>query len=715
MLRSLLGLVVVGLPLALGLCVLPAARAQSDSGAAVVLARLRADVKAHHDSFPLVFALGKALARSTTERSTGWRQRVEAKKYLEQAMRMRDDDPRPLLEMGMLLRKQGFRPDAVRLMRMAEGRAGTAGLVLPPEDLAEMHYQMALAYETWWEDAEHLGELNSDFSIGSCSQILWPQSAELAWGRFSSLPRANLLLYNYYCPDVFDELMANWQPLDIYEADHASMVLHFKEALRLDPMRTDAAFRLMRHLVAADSWEEYTEVVEQLARRRPDDPNVLLYLGLGYHLTGRQEGADSAFTLALERATPALRHDLLEPAQLLRSHDSVTFLALNEEKRALLGDVFWRARDPLFLTPGNERLAEHLARLAYVDVAYGTPQSGIAGRWTDRGAAWLRYGRPIQIRVVRGSGLLEFWDYGAGSPDLVFTRQRTYRWARNEDMSEEYLRNVRERVPEVYAPEYPRFVAGIPFQAAVFRDSTGGAVLEVYGGLPTEELRRATDAPQIETGVFVVTGDLWEPRAALRQTRALTDADTLLDARVPLEPGSYVVSLEAVAWNVAAQRRQRVDVRKFDSTLALSDLLLVDRFDAEDAAGDDRAALAPVVSHTSLFRTDAPIGVLWEIYGLRTDSTGVARYRIRAELANERHEIVLIQGLRALIEGRHENRVEWDVGRVPRGDGAVVEHVRLELPGLKAGSYRVFITVTDLLTGQSFTAHRPIAVTKPPP
>jgi GWxTD domain-containing protein len=677
-------------------------RAQVGTGSPTEFDRLRADVKAHPDSFPLILALGTALARSATERSDDWRLRLEARKYLEQALRMRGKDPRPLMEIGLLMRKQGMRTDALRVMNLAEGRAERAELELPPRELAEVHFQMALAYETRWEDAEHLGQINSEFTRGSCSGILWPLTA---LGPRPSSPLANLLAYNFVCPEVFDELMANWQPLDLQEADYASMVSHFREALRLDPTRTDAAFRLLRHLAAGDAWEEYSEVAEELGRRLPDDPAVLLFLGLGYHRTGKSERADSAFTLALERAAPDLRDTLLEPAPLMRTNDSVAFQALSQTKRLTLGDIFWRARDPLFLTPGNERLAEHLARLAYVDVAYGTPQSGIPGRWTDRGSAWLRYGRPLQIRVIRaGEGLLEFWDYGAKAPDLVFQRQRTYRWARDEEMTAEYRRYARDRVPEFYAPEHPRLVAQIPFQSASFRDSTGGSVLEVYGDVPMRALREATDAPLVETGIFVVTGDLWEPRAAARETRARWTPQ--LDARIPLDPGSYVVSLEALAGDVAAQRRLRVDVPDFRGRLILSDLLVADRFGAGDAAVEDRAALAPVVSRTLVFRQEASIGVLWEIYGLQTDSLGTARYHVRAEVANDTHKNVDV----VAPQGGSKSRIEWDASRVPRADGALVEHLTLRLPGSKAGAYRVFVTVTDLLTGQSYTAHRPVAI-----
>jgi len=693
------------------------AHAQPPADSATQLDHLRAEVKSYPDSFPLVLALGTALARSATERSDDWRLRLEARKYLDKALRMRGNDPRPLLEIGMLMRKQGMRTDALRVMARAESRAEKAELEVPTKDLAQMHLEMGLTYETRWEMAEHLGQLVSSFTIGSCSDIL--RSTAAAGGGYMVPPSAmgweqlaspNLVLYNFVCPKVYDELMQNWQPLDIYETDYRHMVQNFKEAFRLDPTLTEAAYRLLRHMASHDEWAEYTEVARQLARAVPDDPWTLIYLGLGYHLTGRAERADSAFTLALERAPAALRDELLEPAQLLRTHDSVTFLALNEQKRTVLGDLFWRSRDPLFLTPGNERLAEHLARLAYVDVTYGAPEKGIRGRWTDRGAAWLRYGRPIQIRAIRqgDQGLLEFWDYGAASPDLVFSRMRTFRLARNEELTEEYLHYARDRVPELYAPEHPRLIAKIPFQAAAFRDSTGEALLEIYAALPAQELRASTDAPQLETGVFVVTGDFWEPRGAVRRTRALADVDTHLDTRIPLSSGSYVVSLEAIAGDVAAQQRVRVEIPDFRTGLSLSDLLIAERFGNDQAAGEDRASFAPVVSRTLVFPAEAPIGVLWEIYGLTTDSLGVARYRVRAEVANDTHKSVDIVAPR----GGGKSRVEWDASRVPRDHGALVEHLTLRLPGSKAGSYRVFITVTDLLTGQTFTAHRPIAIRK---
>jgi GWxTD domain-containing protein len=687
-------------------------RAQTDS--VVRLDRLRADAKAHPDSFPIVLALGQALARTATELESDWRQRDEARKVLDRAVAMRPDDPRPFLETGLLLRKQGKRIDALRTLRRAEQRADLVGATSSLADRAELHYQMGLIYEVAWEDGEHLGHLTADFAVGSCPRIAQSSSASMA--PLASSPTAYLVLYNFVCPDVFQALMENWRPLHLDEGDFGKMVEHFHRALEADPTRTDAAFRLLQHLAAANMWEDYLGIAEWLAKRMPNDPRVLLFLGLGYHEVGRPTRADSAFTVALDLAPDLLRDDLLDPEELLRPNDSTTFAGLSAEHRAELGDVFWRARDPLFLSPQNERLAEHLSRLAYVDVAYSTPQSGVRGRWTDRGAAWLRYGRPLRIRALdTGGEMLEFWDYGDGSPNLVFDRRRTYRSSRSDELSAEYTRYARARVPEFYAPEHPRIVGKIPFQAVAFRAADGGAVLEVYGALPVGALRQATSAPQAATGVFVVTGDFWEPRSALRGTRSLADPDSSLTAAFPLAPGNYVVSVEVDAGDVAAQFRQRLDIPDFGTTLRLSDLLLVDGFGAEPPQVDDRADLKPIVSPTRIFSIGQPIGIVWEIYGLQTDSTGVAHYTVNAEVADTSQQNAIIEALgdgTGTIKARG-TRASWAQDRVPRADGAVVEYVTIDIPNVKPGSYRVFVTVTDHQTGRSFTAHAPLAVGRP--
>lgn len=687
--------------------------AQVDS--TVDLDRLRAEAQANPDSFPPVFAYARALARATSEVTGEWRVRQDARKALDAAYRLRPEDPHVLIELGLLMRKQGFRPDAIRILERAERRADERAQALSPRERADFQLGLGEIYEVWWEDNENFGILDADWVVGSCPHLL----DVLPPGTIApSAPRANLLMYNVVCPNLFDELMDYWYPPEgHYETDHVAMLRHFRAAMEADPTDQQAALRLLHHLAAAGMWEEYLAAAAFLARHHSTDPYALMFLGLGYHQTGQRERADSAFTLALEHADPELRRDMVRPEQLLPRQDSTSFLRLAADRQDALTDVFWRARDPLFLSGENERLAEHLARLAYVEVAFSSPQSGLRGRWSDRGSAWLRWGRPLQIRALKmgDTQYLEFWDYGRGSPDLVFDRQRTYsRGARYEELAAEYVRWARDRAPEIYVSEHPRIVADIPFQAAAFQDTAGGAVLEVYAAVPGTILQREAQVADMETGVFVLTGDYWEPRAADRRHLENRGEHTPLDVAFALSPGRYVVSVEAAAGNVAARQRERVEVPAFADTLMLSDLLLVDRFGMDTNQVEDRAALVPMVSRSLRFTAGSPIGVLWEIYGLATDSIGAARYHVRAGVADGEQHDAFVRLLDRLFKGGGNLAgVGWENRRVPRADGTVVEFVSFDLPNARPGAYRLFITVTDQLSGRTYTAHRVLTVTAP--
>ena len=667
--------------------------------------QLRAAARTHRDSFEVQLAYGRVLARSASEREGDWRARSEAERQLERAFRLRTEDPRPYLELGVLKRKMGMRVDGLRVLKRSEERAERMGGMLDSADRAELHYQLGLIYEVWWEDWANLGYFPWDFARGSCSEV----------EPLPGLP--SLVAINFVCPDVFEEMMRLWRPMwELKQSEFDAMVNHFRKALEYDPRRADAGLRLLRHLADGRQWTDYLMIARRLASLVPTDPYVLMFLGLGYQQTGRRERADSVFTRAIVRADSALRREMLRPEQLLRERDSTAYVVLGEDVRGTLETVFWRARDPLFLTPENERLAEHLARFAYVELAFTSPQSGLRGRWSDRGEAWMRYGRPRQIRVLQvDNGRIEFWDYGRDSPDLVFRRPLTYRRARHEELSEEYADYARRHVPELHVPVSPRIVASIPFQAASFRGTDGNALLEVYAAVPGAALRGASDLAVLEAGVFVVTGDFWEPSGGWRDSVPNVSRDTPLDAAFDLPAGRYVVSAEAMAGDVAAQRRLRVTVPTFGDTLALSDLLLADRFGVEVPRVEQRHHLAPAVSPTLQFAEDAPIGVIWEIYDLTTDSIGLARYNVRlgVEDATERSAAArLLRDLAGVTDQRA--RLTWEVERRPRSDGAVVEFVTIELTDASPGPHRLLVTVVDRLTGRSIETYRNFTVVEAP-
>jgi uncharacterized protein YPO0396 len=103
--------------------------------------------------------------------------------------------------------------------------------------------------------------------------------------------------------------------------------------------------------------------------------------------------------------------------------------------------------------------------------------------------------------------------------------------------------------------------------------------------------------------------------------------------------------------------------------------------------------------------------VIWEVYGLATDSGGVARFAVRLQVedATERSTAArIVRDLAGITDQRA--RMSWDAERRPRADGAVVEFVTIELSEASPGPHRLLVTVTDRLTGRSIETYRTFTV-----
>jgi len=87
--------------------------------------------------------------------------------------------------------------------------------------------------------------------------------------------------------------------------------------------------------------------------------------------------------------------------------------------------AWWHAQDPLPGTPANERLEEHLERVAYAEAQYAAPT--LSG-WDDRGLVYVRLGAPSTQRSVRFS-----------APRLVRMLEKTSAPVRLQDFPENEL------------------------------------------------------------------------------------------------------------------------------------------------------------------------------------------------------------------------------------------------------------------------------------
>lgn len=405
---------------------------------------------------------------------------------------------------------------------------------------------------------------------------------------------------------------------------------------------------------------------------------------------------------------------------------------------------FLGRRDPNLLTPENERLREHYARVAYArrhfrllhplnryhrsalvrgivagnsrtllqDLTVNAPAlflaaptaralaaAGLGPDGADltptdssattafflagldaRGLLWLRHGRPEQrimgaldaLRpAVDGEQALdaESWVYrspggpvsvgfrrstggvfGSGAPagDFVF-----------EPVSDRQVRATRALLRSD-ATAIPAPLAA-PAWVACFPDSSG-----------------TRTAVYVRTRAGRAAAALWGTGGQA----AGAAGDGVLRLTVP--PGVYEIGVDVdSAGRLGRVRGVVVVPGSAWGGLVLSSLVL-GAVDSSDARGVILAAMPPDLT----FPADAPLTAYAEIRGLRVDSLGLARYRVRYAFMPRRG------ALARLLVGRAPVVLEFE--REARGTAIVAERIVIGPSRLARGRYRVTLSVTDL-------------------
>jgi hypothetical protein len=130
--------------------------------------------------------------------------------------------------------------------------------------------------------------------------------------------------------------------------------------------------------------------------------------GYVYHNSGLAGAAEEAFGVALGAMPAEERAQWLDISPLLDPESVGIFALLEGEVAARFEERFWRLSDPLLTRPGNEILAEHLART--VELNLQLDAETVEGPLQGRGALetigrydlLIRYGTPT--RWTRGLG-----------------------------------------------------------------------------------------------------------------------------------------------------------------------------------------------------------------------------------------------------------------------------------------------------------------------
>jgi GWxTD domain-containing protein len=638
-----------------------------------------------------------------------WQSRQRAADLVESAMRWAGDEPRLYLALANLMYNRQARTDAVRMLDRALERRDHDP-ALRPREVAFAHYLRGLMHADEWRSWRSYGQIPA---IGEgqwrCGRS---QGAEAASFSSSSSDYTWLVAVNQMCGDRFAENMAAYfKPLaDLKRDEVAAMEAAFARALEADSTYLLPAQALLAEWVYLGDWEKSREAARALQRRRPDDYQTYLYLGLVEHESGNDSLAAVEFGRALTRMPDSVL-SAFEDIRMLLVPGQITWLESQDQyTQQMFRAAFWTTLDPLYLTSANERKLEHYARLVAADLMFTSPALAERGSASFAGQIWIRYGRPKHMwELSEPSGRVIFWDLGPG-PDVAFLRGAGYRSYRPFDEAVEFANKLAQSSPQIYNTaglfEPP---APLPAQVVRFLDERGHHELMVNGAWP-DGLTAEADA-----GLTLLDAS-YQPVA---QWRGNVSSDSGLSRSVRgMAAGTYSLTVEV--WDRAVRRLYRLrdtvtTLPLDDSTFVASDLLLTGAVAAPD---DGEAASRMQLGVTPLFgqtlTAGKAVGLVWETYRLTGERDGRMRYHVTISVLDAGRQPVstrLLRGLGLAGEPRAQARVEYDGDR-PLVNGRTVDWV--ELSGeLGPGQYRIVLRLVDEKTGREVVRERELRVVAP--
>ncbi len=533
-----------------------------------------------------------------------------------------------------------------------------------------------------------------------------------------------MLRYYYRYTDT--EIPLSFREYAIDDYDLAVNYLH--HAMRLDSTNQRAAVLLGNLYYEAEEYEKMVRLFSKMVRRVPNSRDFYLFLGLAYHALGNYSAASQAFQKALAHMPEDQRRIFLSPGLLTGEGPG--------SAAADTTDRFWKKKDPLFLTPENERLLEHISRVAYAQMRFGVPALHVEGWQTDRGRTYIRYGRPQYI-VEYGKSMewgaiyppQQIWVY----PDfqLSFSDEfwnGEFRFTQPMPRSKSVFKE-RTRVDynlvarDVFATKPERFefkrsggTVQADYRLYAFADSAGAYFWVPFRMLVKREHHRRH---------WFRTGFFWLDSTGV-PTRSVVDSFLVTFplepgqsrdhfyyrafARIPLPewavPGSTIrYALEI--WNrtrdASFSRRSEVMVPDFsDDSLSLSSVV-VSRH-VEPATGGD-----PLVRHhlrifpemEGHFSRQDTLFIYFEVYHLTPDVQGEYHYEVENSLSPAGRSGWLKwfrrSSRRVAVVNEYSSRTPTDV---------VVQSFRPE--HLPPGKYILEIRVRDTISGMECRKKLPI-------
>ena len=458
------------------------------------------------------------------------------------------------------------------------------------------------------------------------------------------------------------------------------------------------------------------------------------------HVLGEWVASDSLFEVALKAMPPEERCAWLNPSRVIGDKDARKALdEMSCESRERVARRTWWLSDPFLTRPGNERRSAHFSRIVMLALdaasfrrAWATPAMMNAKRVppmapplvTDPDMPLLRqcgsYGN-TRYSTGGSAGIIVFL---IGYPDLVMrvgppqycnTRPASFMPEEPLNINTQYPlhRNafipspaafmshldapasawaLHEPEPYEWMHEWNRPIYDLSYQAAYFKRGDSVRFI-VASNAPSaswsDAAGNAVTAPPVMNGTLLLQEDFDLPS---RSSRSEGRGTIVFDTRVP--PLRSVASVE-LSLPRNATGRVRFGTGPDITTgnrVSVSEILLTQPIASPPSTLEDAK---PFVLGTSRMPASAPVGLFWEIYGLRAGDTA----KVSLLVVPQRGEKPLRLG-RAdqLSSGQDAVTLEWTE---PPAAGRPIEgrSLNVSLASLRRGRYTLSIAVT--VDGQS--------------
>ncbi len=288
---------------------------------------------------------------------------------------------------------------------------------------------------------------------------------------------------------------------------------------------------------------------------------------------------------------------------------------------------------------------------------------------------------------------------------------RTFNTEIRRNAPDQVVRGLKSKAPSIYIP------GGITepllsFLAATdFRGGEDGTRVEVYFGVPAEEVS-TQDKEWIGERTMVIYDSWWrEIHRSFDRSKISAlygpDAEILDMVSIDLPPGDYAMAVKLMDFSSKRSQLFRGGLRVpryGEDSLKVSGIEIARQIDPSVKEGKFVKHGLRVIPKPSLsFGRDQDVFVYFEVYNLQRNVHGITHYRVDYTLQRQRGKRGnrLLAGLKWLVRRNGKGEMTTVSHEGEGRDIQEVVHTALDMRNKKKGDYNLQVRLTDLNSGMT--------------